>query len=157
MLTLFSIRRPGYYPRCVIFTEQRNYMSSLKNIKYSVIGILVLLGTVGIPAQQAFSYSSTSSLRTAAVSRDCFTAVNRHWPAHLRPWARSIVWRESRNTPSAANPRSSARGCFQMLLRYSSRFYRSVGCNNYMWANPDCNARAAYAMYRVAGRSPWRL
>lgn len=90
-------------------------------------------------------------------SRDCYGAIAIYWPASLQPWARSIVWRESRNTPTAANPTSSARGCFQMLLRYSAPFYARVGCTNAMWSNATCNVRAAYEMYKVAGKSPWRL
>jgi hypothetical protein len=41
-------------------------------------------------------------------SVDCYQAIDRHWPASSRQWARDIVWRESRNTPTAANPRSIA-------------------------------------------------
>jgi len=107
------------------------------------------------PQQQASIIAHESE--KAAVSRDCNTAIAKHWPANLQPWARKIAWRESRNTPSAANRRSSARGCFQMLLRYSAPFYAKVGCNNSMWANADCNAKAAYQMYKVAGKSPWRI
>lgn len=36
-------------------------------------------------------------------SADCYQAIDRHWPASSRAWARSIVWRESRNNPTAAN------------------------------------------------------
>jgi hypothetical protein len=36
-------------------------------------------------------------------SVDCYQAVDRHWPAATRQWARDIVWRESRNTPSSSN------------------------------------------------------
>ena len=94
--------------------------------------------------------------RPAAYSGSCHAAVDRYWPAQHRAWAHKIVNRESRGIPHAANPRSSARGCFQMLLRYSSPFYRAVGCSNAMWANATCNVRAAYVMFRRAGKSPWR-
>ena len=36
-------------------------------------------------------------------SGDCYQALDRHWPASSRQWARSIVARESRNIPTAAN------------------------------------------------------
>jgi hypothetical protein len=92
-----------------------------------------------------------------AYTGGCHAAVDAYWPARHRAWAHRIVHRESRGIPTAANPRSSARGCFQMLLRYSARFYRAVGCSNAQWMVARCNVRAAYAMFRVAGRSPWRL
>jgi len=90
-------------------------------------------------------------------SGPCHAAVDRYWPANLRPWAHRIVHRESRGIPTAANRRSSARGCFQMLLRYSAPFYRSAGCNNSQWMNADCNVRAAWALYAKAGARPWRV
>lgn len=139
---------------------------SIKNVlKIVSVSLIALLGTACLPHEQAIFNTLTAEQQSAVRaheaskvrSKDCYQAIAKYWPASLQGWARSIVWRESRNTPSAANPRSSARGCFQMLLRYSNRFYVKVGCSNYMWANPDCNVRAAYEMYKVAGRSPWRL
>jgi hypothetical protein len=142
-----------------------NKNSIKKVIAISMIALVGVTGTACLPNEQAIfdsltpvqqsSISQHEASKTA--SRDCYQAIAKHWPAGLQPWARKIVWRESRNIPSAANPRSSARGCFQMLLRYSNPFYKKVGCNNYMWANPDCNAKAAYQMYKVAGKSPWRV
>ena len=142
-----------------------NKNSIKKVIAISMIALVGVTGTACLPNEQAIFDSLTpvqqASIRqheaSKTVSRDCYQAIAKHWPAGLQPWARKIVWRESRNIPSAANPRSSARGCFQMLLRYSNPFYKKVGCNNYMWANPDCNAKAAYQMYKVAGKSPWRV
>jgi len=162
----FGIRRPGCYPRCAISIKQRNLMSSKNIFKIVSVSFIALLGTTAcLPHEQAIFNTLTveqqASVRAHEASktrsRDCYQAIAKHWPGSLQGWARSIVWRESRNIPSAANPRSSARGCFQMLLRYSAPFYAKVGCNNSMWANPDCNAKAAYQMYKVAGKSPWRL
>ena len=140
--------------------------NKMKNsIKVISISMIALVGTACLPHEQVV-FNTLTPQQQASVreyeasktrSKDCYTAIAKHWPANLQGWARSIVWRESRNIPSAANPRSSARGCFQMLLRYSNPFYKKVGCNNYMWANPDCNAKAAYQMYKVAGKSPWRV
>ena len=87
----------------------------------------------------------------------CHAAVDAYWPAQHRNWAHRIVQRESRGQATATNPRSSARGCFQMLLRYSAPFYRAVGCTNAQWSNPVCNVRAAYVMFQKAGKSPWRV
>ena len=86
---------------------------------------------------------------------DCNTAVARHWPASTQRRARSIVWRESRNNPTAQNRRSSAAGCFQLLAVHSPRF-RKLGLS---WShdryNADANARVALDLYRTAGWSPW--
>lgn len=60
-------------------------------------------------------------------SADCYSALDRHWPASSRQWARSIIWRESRNQPTAANPSSTARGCGQLLLSlHGWRFTQEV-------------------------------
>jgi len=129
-------------------------MSSVRRLMLFVI----LTASIFISnVQPAMAVTVKAPSVSAAARSDCYSAIARYWPTHLQPWARKIVWRESRNTPSAANPRSSARGCFQMLLRYSSPFYRAVGCNNYMWSNATCNVRAAYQLYKKAGKSPWRM
>lgn len=90
-------------------------------------------------------------------SKDCYTAISKHWPANLHAWGRSIVWRESRNTPSAANRSSTARGCWQMLMSLHAKRFYAVGCTPAQWANPDCNSKAAYHLYKAAGKSPWKL
>src|SRR5215471_1192073 len=46
---------------------------------------------------------------------DCFSAIEKVWPVRLWSWAKSIVWRESRNQPAAQNSVSSAAGCFQLM------------------------------------------
>ena len=111
-----------------------------------------------IAAALVVSVLTTSETVSAhpGYSGPCHAAVDTHWPASLQSWAHRIVQRESRGIPTAANKRSSARGCFQMLLRYSSPFYRAVGCSNYNWSNANCNVKAAYALYKKAGARPWR-
>lgn len=94
--------------------------------------------------------------QNTARSRDCYSAINKHWPGD-KSWARKIVWRESRNNPAAANPRSSARGCAQLLQSYHAHRYYKVGCTPAQWANPDCNIKAAWTLYQEAGTSPWAL
>ena len=90
-------------------------------------------------------------------SGDCYEALDRHWPASSREWMRSIVWRESRNQPSAANPSSSARGCAQLIPSVHSGRFRKLGFSPSQWADPDVNIKVALDLYREAGTSPWRL
>ena len=70
-------------------------------------------------------------------SVDCYQALDRHWPASSRQWARSIVARESGGDPTAANPRSTARllAAPQPALRVASR----LGYSPSQWADPDVN------------------
>ena len=86
-------------------------------------------------------------------SADCYQAIDRHWPASSRSWARGIVARESGGDPRAQNPRSSAAGRFQLLALHAHRVPGG-------WANrydADANTLAALDLYREAGTSPWSL
>ena len=127
-------------------------MSHRSTRRFAVAATLAVATLVPLVAQPA---EAAPALRT--YSGGCHAAVDAYWPVQHRGWAHQIVHRESRGVPTAANPRSSARGCFQMLLRYSSPFYRAVGCSNAMWSNATCNVRAAYVMFQRAGRSPWAM
>lgn len=89
-------------------------------------------------------------------SRDCYEAIDRHWPGD-KARAKKVVWRESRNNPAAANKRSSARGCMQLLAPLHGHRYSAVGCSPSSWANADCGIKAAAHLYREAGWSPWAL
>ena len=91
----------------------------------------------------------------AASSGDCYSALHHFSGDHNR--ARKIIWRESRNNPAAANSRSSARGCFQLLQSLHSHRYTAVGCSPSQWSNAVCNVKAADHLYRQAGWSPWAL
>lgn len=86
---------------------------------------------------------------------DCYAAIDRHWPGD-KAWARSIVWRESRNTPAARNP-SGASGCWQLMLPLHAHRFLAVGCPTWAWADPVCNTRAAAHLYAAAGMTPWGL
>ena len=92
-----------------------------------------------------------------AKSSDCYQAIDKHWPANTRSWARSIVRRESNNQPHAQNRSSSAAGCFQLTRVHAGRFQKL----GYDWANDrynaDANARVAFDLYREAGVRPWSL
>lgn len=120
-----------------------------KLIQAAIVAAVVTTGTV-IPV-------AAVEAAPASYAGGCHWAVDMYWPAQHRAWAHQIVQRESRGIPTAANRRSSARGCFQMLLRYSAPFYQAVGCTNAQWSNPVCNVRAAYVMFQRAGKSPWRV
>jgi len=67
------------------------------------------------------------------------------------------VWRESRNNPAAANTRSTARGCWQLLLGTHGRRFAKLGFSTAQWADPDVNTLVALDLYREAGTRPWRL
>jgi hypothetical protein len=125
-------------------------------MRRALIPFITTLAVLGVLAPAAGATHTPATLRTA-YSGPCHAAVDAYWPAQHRAWAHTIVTRESRGFPAAANKRSSARGCFQMLLRYSTPFYRAVGCSNSQWSNATCNVRAAYVMFQRAGKRPWRL
>jgi hypothetical protein len=111
----------------------------------------------------AFLIAAPAGLATApagaagAWSGPCHAAVDAYWPASSQAWAHRIVQRESRGIPTAANRRSSARGCWQMLVRLHGRRFTAVGCSPAMWSDARCNTLAALNLYQQAGRSPWRL
>jgi len=86
----------------------------------------------------------------------CVDAMRRVWPESEWSWAESIMFRESRNTPTARNP-SGASGCWQMLLPLLAGRCRAVGCDPSRWSDPLCNSRAAFHLFGEAGRAPWRL
>jgi len=87
---------------------------------------------------------------------DCYSAIDQVFPASAQSWAKSIVTRESRNTPTAQNARSTAAGCFQLLAMHNFRYYE-VGCTPYDKYDALCNTKAAYHLYQQAGTSPWSL
>lgn len=88
---------------------------------------------------------------------DCNQALDKHWPADSRAWARKVVWRESRNDPSAQNRRSTAAGCMQLLRVHSPRFARL----GYSWErdryDPEANILVGLSLYREAGARPWNF
>jgi hypothetical protein len=93
----------------------------------------------------------------ASRPRDCYSAMEQVWPAHLWEWGRKVIWRESRNIPTAQNPSSSAAGCWQMLKMHDHRYY-AVGCTPADKYDALCNSKAAWHLYRAAGGpSPWAL
>lgn len=101
----------------------------------------------------------TAFLQAVAARRstDCYGAIAKHWPAGSQSWARSIVNRESGNNPAAANPSSSARGCFQLMLSVHAGRFTKLGYSTSQWSNPDVNTLVALDLYRDAGTAPWRL
>ena len=89
-------------------------------------------------------------------SADCNQAIDRHFSGN-KAWFKGVVWRESRNNPSAANSRSTARGCAQLIMSLHSHRFTAVGCSPRQWMDPDCNIKAADHLYRAAGSQPWAL
>ena len=83
---------------------------------------------------------------------DCFEALI-HFSGN-QDTARRIVWRESRNQPTAQNDKSTAAGCFQLLAMHAWRF-EEVGCSWTQRYEPACNTRAADHLYQDAGWNPW--
>lgn len=106
--------------------------------------------------QQAVLDHYSRQYEASQRSKDCYSAINKHWHGD-KAWARKIVWRESRNNPSAQNPSSSAKGCAQLMHSIHAWRYTAVGCSPSQWANPDCNIKAAWNLRQAAGRSPWQL
>lgn len=72
-------------------------------------------------------------------------------------WLFAIVQRESNFIPWAANPRSAARGLFQIMIGQHQARFAQVGCDVSQWANARCNAKVARLLHNLAGRSPWAL
>lgn len=72
-------------------------------------------------------------------------------------WAVRIAMRESTCVPTAANPRSTARGIMQMEVPLHAAQFTAVGCSWTQWANAACNIAAAGLLYREVGPSPWNL
>jgi len=148
-------------------TKEKPMLVTLKRTLILAILGLTVLGAACTPQQVEIFKSLTpeqqqtilTNLRNQNTqpSADCYQAIDKHWPASSRAWARQIVWRESRNIPSAANPRSTARGCGQLLLSLHSNRYYKVGCTPSQWANPDCNIKAMLDLYKTNGTQPWKL
>lgn len=126
-----------------------------------LVAFLVAFGVAGCTPEEVALFRSlpadqqTAVLETLWPSEDCNAAIDRHWPGD-KAWAKRIVWRESRNTPTARNP-SGASGCMQMMLPMHNRRFTAVGCSPAQWTNPACNIKAAWHLYSEVGASPWNL
>lgn len=92
-----------------------------------------------------------------ADSGNCYVEMREVFPSSAWSWATGIIQRESGGDPTAANPSSTARGCFQLLSSVHASRYAAVGCSVAQWSSASCNVRAAYQLYLVAGTSPWSL
>ncbi|MFZ4431566.1 MAG: transglycosylase SLT domain-containing protein [Microthrixaceae bacterium] len=95
------------------------------------------------------------AMTTPPPARDCNEAIDQHWPGD-KAWAKRIVWRESRNTPTARNA-SGASGCFQLMLPLHSRLFTAAGFSPSQWSDPVVNTKVAWSLYRSSGTSPWVL
>ena len=117
---------------------------------------LAIVLAVVVPAE---TVAASPVRRTETVSRDCYAAADVWWPASSRAWVKSIIKRESAGRAYARNPRSSARGCLQLLHSLHAHRYNKVGfgCNASKWNNPDCGILAGLHLFKQAGTSPWRV
>ncbi len=129
-------------------------------MKKLLIAATILLAAACTPEEIALFKSLPADQQTAVLeslwpSEDCNAAIDRWWPGD-KAWAKRIVYRESRNTPTARNA-SGASGCFQMMLPLHNRRFTAVGCSPQQWTNPACNTKAAWNLYQETGPSPWNL
>ena len=110
------------------------------------------------PEQQAGVRAHEQKKAAAGSTSTCLGAMRAVWPQHLWKWGEAIQRRESGLQPRAANPASSARGCWQMLMSLHGKRFTAVGCSPAQWGDALCNNKAAYLLYKQAGGpSPWRL
>lgn len=130
----------------------------------TLAALIALALTACTPTQvHWFTHQATPHQRAAVVDHlqqrptDCYSALGpAGWPASDQPRMRRIIWRESRNQPTARNPRSSAAGCAQLLAMHDWR-YREVGCTPAQKLDAVCNLRAARHLFLAAGWQPWSL
>jgi hypothetical protein len=138
-------------------------MTGLRRVALVLGAVLVLGGCT--PAQVATfrTLSPAEQQRVVAALQapqrplDCYGAMERVFPPHTWAWGRKIIYRESTNNPAAANPSSSARGCWQLLSSLHADKYAKAGCHVSQWADAMCNTRAAYVLYQMAGTRPWNF
>ena len=93
-------------------------------------------------------------------SPTCAAAIDVWWPAQHRAWAKRVAARESGYLQGrAANPKSSAKGCMQLLHSLHAWRYDRVGfgCNRNRWRNNDCSILAARHLFLQAGTRPWAV
>ena len=102
------------------------------------------------PALQGIAAEGSDT--TTTQPDDCIGALPYFSGDHEN--ARYVIWRESRNDPTAQNERSTAAGCYQLLVKHSWRF-DEVGCSWAQRYEPVCNTKAADHLYREAGGEPW--
>jgi hypothetical protein len=98
----------------------------------------------------------TATLVSARLEQpaDCNDAIARVWPPRLQGWARRIVWRESRNQPTAKNKRSTASGCAQLVVG-TWNANQVPGCPWSTRFDPLCNIRTMWNLYQQRGAQPW--
>lgn len=126
---------------------------------FAACALLVVFAAASLFGDDASDAAGTAAVADEgsdepAAPKDCYGAL-RYFSGD-RDNARYIVWRESRNDPTAQNPRSSAAGCFQLTARHAWRFVE-VGCSWSRRYEPVCNAKAADHLFREAGWDPWKL
>jgi len=91
--------------------------------------------------------NTTSRTQAAQIIRDV-------WPDDLEDTAIQIATRESNLIPTAHN--SCCYGLFQIYYAAHKSWLASIGVTSAAQLyDPQVNANAAYALYRISGWSPW--
>lgn len=125
---------------------------------YLVMAVVVTVVTASVAFRADRAGAATS--RDPGESPTCAAAIDVWWPVQSRAWAKRIAARESGYLNGRArNPRSSARGCMQLLHSLHAWRYDKVGfgCNRNRWYNNDCSILAARHLFLQAGTRPWAV
>ena len=124
-----------------------------------VLVALLLLAPAGLATAPAGASPSAMRLDPGE-SPTCAAAIDVWWPVQSRAWAKRVAARESGYLNGRArNPRSTARGCLQLLHSLHAWRYDRVGfgCNRNRWYNNDCGILAARHLFLQAGTRPWAV
>lgn len=98
----------------------------------------------------------TTTVASAPTSNPCpYTALIHTIFGDAGDWATAIAWRESRCIANVQNS-EGASGLMQLMLPLHAQLFIDT-CGSVNWADPECNLRTAYALYRSSGTNPWRL
>ena len=124
-------------------------------MKRLAVALVIILAPAGLSVP-----AGAAPVVRSGTSPTCAAAIDVWWPASSRAWAKRIAARESGYLNAAAkNPKSSARGCLQLLHSLHAWRYDRVGfgCNRSKWNNADCSILAGRHLFLAAGTSPWRV
>ena len=80
--------------------------------------------------------------------------VAAYWPAELVDTALCIIEKESRGNPAAKNPRSTARGLFQILASLWAPYF---GVSFDALYDPGVNVQLGYRIYQRQGWGAWTV
>lgn len=81
--------------------------------------------------------------------------IARYFPADQVATACRVAACESNFVPTAANPRSNARGLFQLMMSYHAPRFYARGWTYDDWADPEKNTAIAFELWSEQGWRPW--